>query len=124
VSIRTVSTSISLTERNQIVSDAITAYDRVILASYDWCSVYSSNQQALVRNLCQIPTPLIYISFGSPYHLLQFQAVDAFICGYCSQQNEQEYAADAICGLFTPTGTIPVNIYWTGILPYFWQILP
>jgi beta-N-acetylhexosaminidase len=124
ISVRTVSTSISLVERNQIISDAVTAFDRVILASYDWCSVYSTNQQALVRSICQIATPLIYISFGSPYHLSQFQAVDTFLCGYCSQKDEQEYAADAICGLFTPTGTIPVNIYWTGIEPRFWQKLP
>lgn len=124
VSVRTVSTTISLSERNQIISDAVTAFDRVILASYDWCSVYSTNQQTLVHSLCQIATPLIYISFGSPYHLRQFQAVDAFLCGYCSQKDEQEYAADAICGLFTPIGKLPVSIYWTTIQPQFWRFLP
>ena len=122
VSVRTVNTTITASERNQIISDAVTKFDKVILASYDWCSVYSSNQQILVRNLCQVATPLIYVSFGSPYHLRQFQAVDTFLCGYCSQEDEQEFAADAICGSFSPTGKLPVNIYWTNVETQFWQV--
>ncbi|MDI6784009.1 MAG: glycoside hydrolase family 3 N-terminal domain-containing protein, partial [bacterium] len=122
ISVKTISSSISISERNQIVSDAATNYDKVILASYDFCYVNSSNQQALVRDLCQIATPLIYVSFGSPYPLIQFQQVDAFLCGYCSQEDEQEFAADAICGTFSPTGILPVNIYWTNVETQFWRV--
>ena len=121
VSIRTVSTSIGSSQRAQIISDATTNFDRVILATYDWVSVYSSNQRTLIQQLCQIETPVIFVSFGSPYPLIQFSPINTFLCGYCSETDEQQFAADAICGAYTPTGKVPVNVYWTSIDPKSWN---
>lgn len=112
LSVRTVSRTVTSSERTQIVNDARN-YDKVIIANYDWIKVESTAQQALVTALSEIETPLIYVSFGSPYHLLQFPQIDAFLCGYCSQEDVQSVCAEVIVGERIAEGKLPVNIYWT-----------
>lgn len=100
--------SVSQTLINQIVAEA-PKHDVVIILSYDWYKIGSTSQINLINELCKLSVPIIYISFGAPYHLLQIPKVDAFYCGYASVQQMQETAVDALLGNVLPRGEIPVD---------------
>lgn len=104
-----VKTTISTTSWNNIVNSAA-ASDKVIILGYDWYKIMSNDQVNLINTLTAKSTPVIYISFGAPYHYAQIPDVDAFYCGYASVDAMQEVAVDVLTGKLEQKGGIPVCI--------------
>ncbi len=64
----------------------------------------------LIRLLAAGDKPVIVLSFGSPYFLRDFPAVDAYLCLYRNQPQMQTAAAKAVFGEIDVTGRLPVSI--------------
>ena len=109
VYIKPVNQSLTSSEQSDIVTEAA-KYDKVVIIGYDWYKIFSADQVALINALPQLTVPIIYISFGAPYHFNQIPDVDAFYCGYASVDAMQEVAVDVLTGKLEQRGGIPVCI--------------
>ncbi len=82
-------------------------------SEYDVVLIGATNvyQAWLVQQLRhEIKTPIVVVSFGSPYLLRFFPAVDAYICTYSYQASAIIAATKAIVGLHSITGRLPVSL--------------
>jgi beta-N-acetylhexosaminidase len=107
VTTQTVSTSISSSQRAAIVA-SVPNYDRVVVANYNWTPDYSSNQKLLVEALRGTTVPMVYVSFGSPYHVMQHPGLPNYFCAFSSHYDSQEGAAAVLTGEQSETGNWPV----------------
>jgi beta-N-acetylhexosaminidase len=64
----------------------------------------------LIRLLAAGDKPVIVLSFGSPYFLRDFPAIDAYLCLYRNQPQMQTAAAKAVFGEIAIGGRLPVGI--------------
>lgn len=108
-SLRTVSKRVSASEKLDIIEEAL-ENDKVIVLGYDWYKIMSDDHVDLINQLSDTDIPVIYVSFGAPYHYTQIPEVDAFYCGYASVDAMQETAVEVLLGFREPVGDIPVNI--------------
>ncbi len=106
--IRFLSKSLTTNNINQIVADAPN-FDMVIVAGYDLYSILSSSQVNLINKLTDLNVPVVYISFGAPYHYSQIPKVDIFYCGYASVQQMQETAVEVLLGNQKAEGESPAH---------------
>jgi beta-N-acetylhexosaminidase len=70
----------------------------------------SAKHVELIRKLVEGEKPVVVLSFGSPYFLRDFPAVDAYLCFYRNQPQMQAVAARAIFGEVDLTGKLPVSL--------------
>jgi beta-N-acetylhexosaminidase len=64
----------------------------------------------LVREAARSETPVVVISFGSPYFLRHFPEVDAYMCVYRYTREAQITAVKALLGEIEIRGRLPVSI--------------
>jgi beta-N-acetylhexosaminidase len=64
----------------------------------------------LVKRVAAGGTPVIVVSFGSPYFLRHFPDVDAYLCMYRNTPQTQEIAARALFGELALKGKLPVSM--------------
>lgn len=107
--VTTVSTAADAAERDAVLAEAA-GYDKVVVLGYDWTKIASAGQVTLVNALAATDKPVIYVSFGAPYHFTQIPSVDAFYCGYASVQEMQEVAVEVLVGDREPLGKLPVRV--------------
>jgi beta-N-acetylhexosaminidase len=119
---RYISKNISPSEIQQIVDDATNDFNKVVIGGYDWIKIESSNQLNLVNQLIECPTPVIYVSFGSPYHLMQCKKAEVFMCAYCSAEPSQNVAAEILLGDFEAQGELPVIVPGWPAFAGMWEI--
>jgi beta-N-acetylhexosaminidase len=102
--------SMSSSEIAGIVSQASGA-DRVVVACYDWKPRSMTDDQVqLVDQLIQGPAPVIFASFGSPYHIFDLaEQPAAYYMGYCNAETSQSAMAEVLLGALEPMGTSPVS---------------
>lgn len=68
-------------------------------------------QVELVRELAKrIGAKLVVVALCEPYDLRYFPDVQNYVCGYGHRSCSLEAIADAIFGVYTPTGRLPVTI--------------
>ncbi len=84
--------------------------EKVLVLGYDWHSIESADQVALINELTGQPQPVIYVSFGAPYHHRQIPDVDACFCGYASVPAMQETAVEVLLGVRPASGRLPVRV--------------
>ena len=107
--IRSVSADVSTTEHNEIMAQAA-EHDIIVIAGYDWYKIMPQSQVDLIADLCGLVQPVIYVSFGAPYHYLQITGVDAFYCGYASVPDMQDVAVEVLVGERQAAGELPVEV--------------
>ena len=117
LNIQEVDLSLSESNINQIVTSAAN-YDRVVVAGYNWVPITSDDQIELVQRLIASDTPVIYISFGSPYHGLQINGLENYFCAYACVDVSQWAGADVLLGKLEPEGILPISNY--DILSSLW----
>jgi beta-N-acetylhexosaminidase len=64
----------------------------------------------LIQEAAESSTPVIVISFGSPYFLRHFPEVDGYMCAYRWADPAQKAAAKALFGEIDITGRLPVSL--------------
>ncbi len=84
--------------------------DKVLVLGYDWYEIQSADQVELINALTAGSAPVVYTSFGAPYHYLQIPGVDAFFCGYASVPAMQEVAVEVLLGDREALGRLPVTV--------------
>jgi beta-glucosidase-like glycosyl hydrolase/CubicO group peptidase (beta-lactamase class C family) len=67
-------------------------------------------QAALLRRLRSSPTPLVIVSFGSPYVIRQVPEAAVFVCAYGWPETSQRAAIAAILGEHEVAGKLPVTL--------------
>ena len=87
------------------------SYDRIVVAGYNWTPLTSESQIDLVERLSAGTVPVIYISFGSPYHGLQINGLENFFCAYACVDVSQWAGADVLLGKIDAKGTLPISNY-------------
>jgi len=70
----------------------------------------SAKHVELIKKLAEGDKPVVVMSFGSPYFLRDFPAVDAYLCFYRNQPQMQAVAARAIFGEVELSGKLPVSL--------------
>jgi beta-N-acetylhexosaminidase len=64
----------------------------------------------LVQEAAAKSTPVVVVSFGSPYFLRHFSFVDSYICAYRWADQAQKAAAKALFGEIDIKGKLPVSL--------------
>jgi len=64
----------------------------------------------LVQEAAANSTPVVVVSFGSPYFLRHFSFVDSYICAYRWAEQAQKAAAKALFGEIDIKGKLPVTL--------------
>ena len=64
----------------------------------------------LVQEAAANSTPVVVVSFGSPYFLRHFSFVDSYICAYRWAEQAQKAAARALFGEIDIKGRLPVSL--------------
>lgn len=64
----------------------------------------------LIQESTESSTPVVVISFGSPYYLRSFPEVDSYICAYRWETEVQKAAAKALFGEIDVKGRLPVSL--------------
>ncbi len=94
--------------RNQILEQltSMAAKHRMVVIA-----VVNAYHAWLVQRLqYKTKTPILAVSFGSPYYLRNFPKVAAYLCCYSFLPSVQKAAAHALCGHNPITGRLPINI--------------
>jgi beta-N-acetylhexosaminidase len=68
-----------------------------------------------VHRIKSVGTPVIGLSFGSPYFLRHFPEIDGYLCFYRNTSETQELAAKALSGEINISGKLPVSL--PGLFP-------
>jgi len=70
----------------------------------------SPSHARLVRRLDGTGVPVIVVSFGSPYLLVQFPEIPVYVCAFGSAASSQRAAVAALFGEFDIRGKLPVTL--------------
>ncbi len=73
-------------------------------------------QQQFIHSLVQIvpkETPIILLSFGTPYIINYFPEITNYLCTYSFGDNCEELAVDVLRGALTPHGILPISLQGT-----------
>lgn len=97
-------------ELRAVIMEKARRADKVLVLGYDWYEIQSPAQVDLINALAEADVPVVYTSFGSPYHLSQVPGVAAFFCGYASVPPMQRVAVEVLLGEFKAAGELPVSL--------------
>jgi beta-N-acetylhexosaminidase len=86
-------------------------FDKVIVVAYDWKPIMTDDQVDVIDGIIAGPTPLVFISFGSPYHAMKLSGLETHYCGYSNSEPSQRAGADTLLGTLLPLGTPPISTY-------------
>ena len=102
-------------ELNAILSK-LKGFDLVIVTAYVRVRAYQASlalPEKLSRLLKQILVsgkPVVLISLGTPYIVIEYPNVKAYICSYSDAQPVVEATAVVLFGEISPQGKLPINI--------------
>jgi beta-N-acetylhexosaminidase len=100
-------------ETMEKILEAAPDYTHVLISSFIW--VRSSDdlspaQTRLIQRLGEAGTPVIVLSYGSPYFLAEIPEVPVFVTTYGSAASSQSAAIGALFGEFDVQGKLPVTL--------------
>ncbi len=76
----------------------------------------NNKQTEYLNELLKTGKPVIVISFNNPYLIRQFPEIPVYLCAYSSRNICQDAVFNAITGLTSISGRLPIEI--PGIFPY------
>lgn len=88
-------------------AQAAQEHDVIVIATYDVAKY--SQQATLVRQIGSA-RPLVVVSLRSPYDVLAFSDVAAYVCAYHTRDVGCQAAAEILIGARAPTGRLPVEV--------------
>lgn len=107
---KTVSSTIGSSSRAAIVSESA-AYSHVVIVSTYWKPQLPGDQPTLVQDLINAGRKIIYVSLGSPYHILQFPTMQNYFCAFSSHfESQNELARILMQETPVPGGGWPVTV--------------
>lgn len=86
-------------------------YDVVVAACNYWKPQLGSNWTSLLEDLSSTDVPLVYASFGSPYHVMAIPEITNTLCTFTPHYEAQRAAARVLAGDAEAAGTWPVSLY-------------
>ncbi|MBI2618611.1 MAG: serine hydrolase [Ignavibacteriales bacterium] len=70
----------------------------------------------IMNGLADLRKPMVVVSFGNPYIVMDFPAVDSYVCGYSGAPVVQEAMAEVLFGEEPASGKLPIEI--PGVYPF------
>jgi hypothetical protein len=89
---------------------AAPSYDRIVVTSRSWNPSDTEPQVALLRALVAGQVPVVYLSFGSPYHELDVPELENVFCTFSSHYASQRQAAKVLLGEAEATAAWTVDL--------------
>jgi beta-N-acetylhexosaminidase len=86
---------------------AARGHDLAVVATYD---VAKYPEQATLVKALGAAMPVAVVSLRSPYDVMAFPDVDAFVCAYSSRDASCRAAAEVLAGDRVPQGRLPVAV--------------
>ncbi len=102
-------------ELNAILSK-VNNYDIVIVSAYVRVRAYQASLSLMekhakfLRQVIDSGKPVVLISFGNPYIVVDYPDVKAYICSYSDAKPVVEATAEVLFGEVSPQGKLPINI--------------
>ncbi len=102
-------------ELNAILSK-LNGFDLVIVSAYVRVRAYQASlalpekHSRLLKQILASGKPVVLISFGNPYIVIEYPNVKAYICSYSDAQPVVEATAEVLFGEISPQGKLPINI--------------
>lgn len=102
-------------ELNTILSK-LNNFDLIIVSAYVRVRAYQASislpekQAKFLSQVLNSGKPVILISFGNPYIVIDYPSVKAYICSYSDAQPVVEATAEVIFGEISPQGKLPISI--------------
>lgn len=99
--------------------DSVKDADLIILASFikvksgSDAPAISTQNHDLMKNILKTKTPVLFVSFDSPYMLSFFNKADTYICSFGNTPASQEAMVRALFGLNDITGRLPITLPYT-----------
>lgn len=82
----------------------------VKVRDYKGSVTLTQNQEKFINTLMKLQKPVIMLSHGNPYLLMNFPDVDAYLCNYGDIHISEKALEEAIFGEKTISGILPVSI--------------
>jgi CubicO group peptidase (beta-lactamase class C family) len=105
---------------NQLTCDSILAKvvrsDKVILQLHCYTrsgqltGFISGNECSFVAKVAAVGKPVVAISFGNPYLVMDFPPIEAYVCTYSSAEPSIAAAAEVLFGEEPASGKLPITI--------------
>lgn len=83
--------------------------EKVIIGAFVWTLLEDSRLIEFIYDLLELDRPVILVSFGSPYLLVQIPDLPTYVCAYSHDPASQLAAADFLCGRIKAPGRLPVG---------------
>jgi len=105
----------TIDELNAILSK-LNNFDLVIVSAYVRVRAYQASlslpekQAKFLKQVVDSGKPVILISFGNPYIVIDYPSVKAYICSYSDAQPVVEATAEVLFGEISPQGKLPISI--------------
>ncbi len=102
-------------ELNAILSK-VNNFDIVIVSTYVRVRAYQASLSLMekhakfLRQVIDSGKPVVLISFGNPYVVIDYPDVKAYICSYSDAKPIVEATAEVLFGEISPQGKLPINI--------------
>jgi len=120
VDIHAVSATANQSTINDLLAEAA-GRDRIVVASFLWRPTQPTPHVNLVNGLLALPVPVVYVSFGSPWHIAQFPTVANYYCGFSRHYSTQVAGARMLVGEVEPEADWPVDVEQLAV-PQFWAV--
>jgi beta-glucosidase-like glycosyl hydrolase/CubicO group peptidase (beta-lactamase class C family) len=91
-------------------SDIILVSAYVKVRSYQGTITLPDKQSKFLERIIDIGKPVILISFGNPYIVMDYPGVSAYICSYSDAPPVVEATAEVLFGEISPRGKLPITI--------------
>ncbi len=106
----------STDEELRAILSKLNGFDLVIVSAYVRVRSYQPSlslpekHSRLLKQILASDKPVVLISFGNPYIVVEYPNVKAYICSYSDAQPVVEATAEFLFGEISPQGKLPVNI--------------
>ncbi len=106
----------STDEELRAILSKLNGFDLVIVSAYVRVRSYQPSlslpekHSRLLKQILASDKPVVLISFGNPYIVVEYPNVKAYICSYSDAQPVVEATAEVLFGEISPQGKLPVNI--------------
>ncbi|HTY37514.1 MAG TPA: glycoside hydrolase family 3 N-terminal domain-containing protein [Bacteroidota bacterium] len=91
-------------------ADVIICQLQLSVRSGEMTGFMSSKQKNLLARLGSLGKPIVAISFGNPYVVMDLPKLDAYVCAYSGSEIMQDAVAEVLFAEAPARGKLPINI--------------
>lgn len=91
-------------------ADVLICQFHLTVRSGEMTGFVSRKQKDFMKRLATLGKPIVAISFGNPYVVMELPKIDAYVCAYSDVPVMHEAAAEVMCAEEPAEGRLPITI--------------